>query len=135
MQCSGWSVDIIKQVIGLYKERVKTIKALAQEVVLVHNGASERDAEDMQKWITDVTASHLEALINVCEKQELFTHDECALRIKELATLLGVKLVTLLQPVRLALIGKASGPGVFDLLVVIGKRESIARLRALRATL
>jgi glutamyl-tRNA synthetase len=133
--CSGWSADIIKQVIALYKERVKTIKALAQEVVLVHNGASERNAEDMQKWITDETAAHLDALIAVCEKQELFTHDECAASIKELATSLGIKLVTLLQPVRLALIGKASGPGVFDLLVVIGKRESIARLGALRATL
>jgi len=134
-ECSSWTVEQIHSAIALYRERVKTVKALAQEVLLVHNGSSDRDSEDMKKWISADTQSHLDLLISACEKQELFMHDELAACIKEVAVSLGVKLVTLLQPVRLALIGKASGPGVFDLLVIIGKIESIARLRALRATL
>ena len=58
------------------------------------------------------------------EKQDLFTHDNCAAVAKELAATLGIKLVTLLQPIRLALIGKASGPGVFDLLTGYRKRRN-----------
>jgi glutamyl-tRNA synthetase len=108
---------------------------MVDEMVLVHNGSQERNAEDMQKWITADTAHHLDAAIQAFETCETFTHDSCAAVAKELAMNLGIKLVNLLQPIRLALIGKASGPGVFDLMAVLGKRETLARLKALRANL
>jgi glutamyl-tRNA synthetase len=134
-QCVTRAADEVKQVIALYKERVKTLKQMACEIDLVFNGARERHEEDMQKWITADSRQHLEAVITVLEKQDLFDHDNCATVIKELATQLGVKLVNVLQPIRLALLGKASGPGVFDLLAVIGKEESVERLRVFCDTL
>jgi glutamyl-tRNA synthetase len=130
-----WGVETVKQVVALYKERVKTLKMMVDEMVLVHNGPQEHNAEDVQKWITADSAHHLDAAIKAFETCEKFTHDSCAAVAKELAVSLGIKLVTLLQPIRLALIGKASGPGVFDLMTVIGKRETLARLKALRANL
>jgi len=130
-----WNADTVKQVIGLYKERVKTLKMLVAESLLVHNGTSERNADDMKQWITVDSRQHLDAMIEVLEKQESFTHDSCMAVAKDLAATLGVKLVTLLQPIRLALLGKASGPGVFDLLTIIGKTEGIARIKGLRDSL
>jgi glutamyl-tRNA synthetase len=130
-----WDVDTIKSLIILYKERVKTLKMLVEELVLVHNGTHERNAEDMQKWITPDTAAQLDAIISAFEKQDIFTHDNCSAIAKELATTLGIKLVTLLQPIRLALLGKASGPGLFDLLPIMGKTEVIKRLKELRDSL
>lgn len=131
----SWDVETIKRVIGLYRERVKTLKSMVEEVMLVHDGAQEYNAEDMQKWITVDSRQYLDAIINTFEKQSEFDHDNCAAIAKELAMQLGIKLVTLLQPIRLALLGKASGPGVFDLLVAIGKEKTIARLKAFRASL
>jgi len=131
----SWDVDTIKQVIALYKERVKTLKMLVDELLLVHNGPREYNAEDMQKWISSDTAFHLDAVIGAFEKCDIFTHDNCSAIAKELATTLGIKLVTLLQPIRLALLGKASGPGLFDLLPIIGKEKTIQRLKALRDNL
>jgi len=130
-----WDVAALKKAVALYKERVKTLKMLVLEISLVHDGTSERDQIDMQKWITADTSAHLDALIDVCKKQEHFTHDELAVEIKELATILEVKLVNLLQPVRLALLGKASGPGVFDLLELVGKEKAIERISSLRNAL
>lgn len=131
----SWTVDTIKQLIVLYKERVKTLKMLVDELLLVHDGPQEHDAQDIQKWITTETAQHLDAAIEAFEKCEIFTHDNCAAIAKELAAMLGIKLVNLLQPIRLALIGKASGPGVFDLMTVIGKEKTLARLKGLRVNL
>jgi glutamyl-tRNA synthetase len=131
----SWDVDTVKQVVALYKERVKTLRMLVNEMVLVHNGPQERDAQDTEKWITSDTAQHLDAAIEAFEKCDTFSHDICAAVGKELAATLGIKLVNVLQPIRLALIGKASGPGVFDLMTVIGKDKTIARLKALRANL
>jgi len=131
----NWNIDTVKQVVALYKERVKTLKMLIDELLLVHNGTQERNAEDMAKWITADTLAHLDAVINTFEKEEVFTHDSCAAIAKELAAALGIKLVTLLQPIRLALLGKASGPGLFDLLPIIGKAEVMKRLKELRLVL
>jgi glutamyl-tRNA synthetase len=75
---SRWHADTIKQVIALYKERVKTLKMLAEEVRVVHDGPHEYHQEDIQKWITADTKAHLDAIINIFEQQELFTHDSCA---------------------------------------------------------
>jgi glutamyl-tRNA synthetase len=41
----------------------------------------------------------------------------------------GVKLGAVAQPLRAALTGKTTSPPIFDVLVVLGKQESIARLR------
>jgi glutamyl-tRNA synthetase len=130
-QCVTRTSHEVKQVIALYKERVKTLKQMMQEIDIVFNGPHEMDQADMQKWITSETKSHLIAIIRALEKQDEFTHDACAVTAKELAANLGIKLVTLLQPIRLALLGKASGPGVFDLLAIIGKEETIERLSVL----
>jgi glutamyl-tRNA synthetase len=41
----------------------------------------------------------------------------------------GVKLGQIAQPLRAALTGKATSPGLFDVMVVLGREESLARLR------
>jgi glutamyl-tRNA synthetase len=40
----------------------------------------------------------------------------------------GVKLGAVAQPLRAALTGRATSPGIFEVLVVLGKTESLARL-------
>ena len=40
-----------------------------------------------------------------------------------------LKLGKVAQPLRAALTGRSTSPGIFDVLVVLGKEESIARLK------
>ena len=41
----------------------------------------------------------------------------------------GLKLGAVAQPLRAALTGKTTSPPIFDVLAVLGKEESLARLR------
>jgi glutamyl-tRNA synthetase len=41
----------------------------------------------------------------------------------------GTKLGTVAQPLRAALTGRATSPGIFNVLTVLGRAESLARLR------
>jgi glutamyl-tRNA synthetase len=45
------------------------------------------------------------------------------------ADALGVKLGQAAQPLRAALTGRATSPGLFDVMAVLGKQETLARLR------
>jgi glutamyl-tRNA synthetase len=50
--------------------------------------------------------------------------------VREVAEAQGVKLGLVAQPLRAALTGRASSPGIFDVLVLLGREESLARIAA-----
>lgn len=126
----SWDIERVKRAIELYKDRVKTVKMLVAEVHALHSGLFDLNLTDMQTWITVQTAEYLAMFIELLEGQDTFTHDKLAESVKRFVVGLGIKMVVLLQPIRLALIGKASGPGVFEMLEIVGKEQSIARIRA-----
>jgi len=124
-----WDDATIYAAIDLYKERVKTLKELAGELVILHGPQVIYVEEDLKQWVTPHTVEHLDALIETLESITDFKADVISGAIKELAKKLNVKLVNLAQPIRLALVGKSASPGVFELLVLLTKEESIKRLK------
>ena len=48
--------------------------------------------------------------------------------IRDYAAASGVKLGGVAQPLRAALTGRTTSPGVFDVLAVLGREESLARI-------
>ena len=63
------------------------------------------------------------------EKAEPWTAETTETAIRELAEALSMKLGAVAQPLRAALTGRSTSPGIFDVLSVLGKDESLARLR------
>jgi glutamyl-tRNA synthetase len=55
-------------------------------------------------------------------------HDALDAAVRKVADEAGVKLGKLAQPLRAALTGKATSPGIFDVLVLLGQPESLARI-------
>jgi len=63
----------------------------------------------------------------LCEREE-WTHDSTEQAIRAVAEAEGVKLGKIAQPLRAALTGRTTSPGIFDVLVLLGKGESLARI-------
>ena len=55
-------------------------------------------------------------------------HDALDAAVRNVAEEAGVKLGKLAQPLRAALTGKTTSPGIFDVLVLLGRDESLARI-------
>ncbi len=121
-------------VIQLYKDRVATLKALADAVRTVLQGPSEYNQADFDACATADTQP-LDLLIKRLEVLELWTADAIQQTVKELAATLGIKMPVLAHAIRLAIIGITSGPGAFSLLALIEKQEAIRRLYALRSSI
>jgi len=119
----------ILKLLGLYKGRTKTLQELFDSLVLLHNGPTEYDQQAVDRWIGVQTKEYLQTLIQTFEKVEDFTHDVLAQDIKKLCKDLGIKLVALAQPIRISLVGSSASPGVFELLEIIGKQESVQRIK------
>jgi len=57
-----------------------------------------------------------------------WSHEGTESAVKALAEAEGLKLGKLAQPLRAALTGRATSPGIFDVLVLLGQGESLARI-------
>ena len=54
--------------------------------------------------------------------------ETCEQAVREVSEARGVKLGRVAQPLRAALTGRATSPGIFDVLALLGREESLARL-------
>lgn len=113
--------------IGLYKQRMHTLAEIVQAILVVYHGPQVYNADDIRTWIYPVRQllPELKDLIGSGESTDLSTN------VKEFATQKGIKLVALAQPLRIALLGTSSGPGVFDLIEVVGTATVCDRLEKL----
>ena len=59
-----------------------------------------------------------------------WTSETLEVRVKALAEQWELGLGKLAQPLRAALTGQATSPGIFDVLVLLGREESLARISA-----
>jgi glutamyl-tRNA synthetase len=128
-ELSAWSDAHLLQAVALYKERVKTLREMADEMRLMAHGPREGAYEDADQWINAATADLLLEVMKTLESVDTFTVEMIAEALKKYAKEQSIKLVAIAQPIRLALLGKTTSPGVFELLAFLGKQESLERMR------
>lgn len=126
---SSWDDAQLLVLVALYKERVKTLREMVDEMRLLSHGPREGIYEDAEKWIVAATGDLLLDVMKTIESVDTFTVENIAEALKKYAKEQGVKLVAIAQPIRLALIGKTASPGIFEMLAFLGKQESLERLR------
>lgn len=121
------------EIIRLYQSRVTTLVELAQVATAFFKAPQSYSQEDRATWgQPDKTVLLLEHVMQLLELQEQFEHHEIAVVLKELCVEEGIKLPMLAQPLRIALTGGTTSPGVFEMLALLGKKESVARIKALK---
>jgi glutamyl-tRNA synthetase len=83
----------------------------------------------LQGEASDLLARVHTALVSLKE----WTTESIEGAVRKVSEDAGVKLGQVAQPLRAALTGRATSPGIFDVLVLLGREESLARV-ADRAT-
>jgi glutamyl-tRNA synthetase len=78
--------------------------------------------------LTDEGRSHLALAHKALAAVPLWEHDALDAAVREVAECNALKLGKLAQPLRAALTGKTTSPGIFDVLVFLGRDESLARI-------
>jgi len=84
--------------------------------------------EKADALLTDEARGHLAILHATLSAIANWDHDSLDAAVREVAELSALKLGKLAQPLRAALTGKTTSPGIFDVLVFLGKDESLARI-------
>ena len=78
--------------------------------------------------LTDETRAHLALAHDAIAAVPDWGHDALDAAVRKVAEANQLKLGKLAQPLRAALTGKTTSPGIFDVLVLLGRDESLARI-------
>jgi glutamyl-tRNA synthetase len=123
-----WNQQQREAAIDVYKDRSQTLRELVAGVMSLYDAPKNYDAESLAQWVTSDTAKLIGQLAT-----DLFTQpfDKQALQdfVKLFAKNHDVKFPVVAQPIRIALIGSSHGPGIFDMMEIIGKDEVLTRLQ------
>jgi glutamyl-tRNA synthetase len=111
------------------KERAKTLVELADSAQYLF-ASRPLELDEKAAQILDADArSTIALLVPEFEKIEDWSAASTEAVVRAHAERTGLKLGKIAQPLRAALTGRATSPGVFDVLAVLGREESVARLR------
>jgi glutamyl-tRNA synthetase len=122
----AWFLSMIE----LIRPRFRSLHALAQEVCTYVGGSVEYEPVALERFMTDPRlGEYLPELAMRLEKVDPFDLEGTEGALRTLATELEVKAGLLINAARVSLTGKAVAPGIFDVMVVLGRDKTVKRLR------
>jgi glutamyl-tRNA synthetase len=112
------------------KPRAKNLNELAESAAFLFATRPLEMTQKAAELLTDEARATLRAIYAVLASQNDWTSEALEATTKALAEDLGSGLGKLAQPMRAALTGSTTSPGIFDVLVLLGRDEALARLDA-----
>lgn len=127
----GISVDenIILKIVGLVKERAAFVGDIWKQSDFFFEEPREYDKKTAQKFWKENTPDIIQDCIQIIEKQNPFTSEALEANIKTYIESNELGFGKVMNPLRLALVGEGRGPHLFDIIEIIGKEETIKRLK------
>lgn len=119
---------LIKGMSGL-KERAKTLIELAESSAFYVTDGVASFNEKAQSLIDSAPEGLFAKLANSLEALDTWTEESVDASVRATAEKLDLKLGKVAQPLRALLTGSNSSPGIFEVMIVLGKDQTLKRIR------
>ncbi len=126
--------DLLKKAMPVLKTRAKNINELAEGATFLFASRPLEMTEKAAKLLTDEGRERLALVSERLKTENSWTIEALEATTKALADELELGLGKLAQPMRAALTGTTTSPGIFDVLALLGREEALARLDAQAAS-
>lgn len=121
----GW----MEKLIVAFQERSKTLAEMATAATLYLKDELTFDEAAVKKFLTPALAPALEKLTARIEASADFSRTALEGTFKRVLEEEGLTMGQLAQPVRVALTGGTASPGLFEVMDLLGRDRTVARLR------
>ncbi|MBX6378993.1 MAG: glutamate--tRNA ligase, partial [Clostridia bacterium] len=122
-------MERLRAIIALGRERARTLAELPDLLAYFFQRPTEYDPVGVRKHFKPGIDRTLDRLADLVASVEPFTATAIESAYRALAAEMGLKAAELIHPTRLAVTGRTVGPGLFDVLALVGREECVARLR------
>ncbi|WP_447974577.1 glutamate--tRNA ligase [Nitrospira sp. Kam-Ns4a] len=123
------SDEWMAKLVSALQERAKTLDEMAEAAVPYVADSPPMEPEAVEQYLTPSIMPVLAALADRLDGLPEFSKSLLEETFKTLIEERGMKLGQLAQPVRVALTGRAASPGIFEVMDLLGRERTVARLR------
>ena len=123
----------LNKIIGNLQGRAKTLMEMADKAEFFFKEEIEYDGEAAKNFLRPEVIDIFDELIEGFKGMEIMSGAKIASLFKGVVERRGTKLVKVAQPVRVALTGSTASPGLFEVIDILGKEQTIKRLEEARA--
>ncbi len=127
--------DYLKRVVGLTKERANFVSEFWNLSSYFFVAPSSYNEKALKKQWKEGTANIMNQLVYLLETITDFSSENVEKLVKLWISDKELSFGKVMPPLRLVIVGDMKGPHIFDILAMIGKEESIARIKKAISTL
>lgn len=121
--------EYFAKLVDTVRVRVKTLQEVADASAYFFKDIEAYDEKGVAKHFKPEAAELLEKCIAALEADEVFDLTSTEAIYNKIAADNGLALGKVIHPTRLALTGRTVSPGMFDVMVLLGKEKTLARMR------
>ena len=126
---AGERRDWFDQVLEILKARSRKLSELARDCAIFLGEDIEFNAEAVAKHLKDAeTLPRMKELRRALAETEPFDEASTEQSLRKVAERLGIAAAKLIHPLRVALTGQAVSPGIFAVLVLVGRDRALRRI-------
>jgi glutamyl-tRNA synthetase len=126
------SVEWLRRLVELLRPRAKRLTDFAGLAAPYLRETVEYEPEAVDKHLgTPGLADHVAALMRSLREVDPFDEPHVETAVRQTAADQGIKAGTLIHATRVAVTGRSTSPGLFEVLVLLGRERTIARLEQL----
>jgi glutamyl-tRNA synthetase len=122
----------LPSVVRTLQDRARTMLELADGAQFYYRRDFDYDPPAVEKFFKPDTVSLFETVLERLTSLDDFAHQGIETQFKAICEERGIKLGQLGPPVRLALCGGTTSPSIFEVIEVLGREETIARVARAR---
>ncbi len=120
--------DYFAKLVDTVRVRVKTLQEVADASTYFFKDVTEYDEKGVAKHFKPEAVALLEKCIAAIEADEVYDLTSTEAAYNKIAEENGLSLGKVIHPTRLALTGRTVSPGMFDVMVLLGKERTLARM-------
>ncbi len=132
---SSRSEEWFRHALETLRGRVKTLEEMADKLLFYFVVPEEWEAKDVAKAMKKSSPELLRDYADALDELDDFSVENLERHMTEYCESRSLNMGSLAQPLRLAVTGTTVSPGIHDVLCLMGKDETLARVRAFLAQL
>ncbi len=125
----------VQKIVSLVRERVNFVNELWSQSSFFFIAPENYDEKTVQKRWKAETPAQMKELISLIESIEDFTAEKTEEVVKDWISAKEYNMGSIMNAFRLSVVGELKGPHMFDIISIIGKKETIERIRKAIETL
>jgi glutamyl-tRNA synthetase len=115
-------------VITMLKGRSKRLVDIAENAAYFFNDPEKYEEKAERKYFSKDSAGYLKSIVEKVKTLDGFSQSMIENAYAEIAASAGIMVAALIHPTRLAISGVSFGPGLFELMEVLGKEAVVRRI-------